>query len=62
MPTLTDYILPHYFVLYFTSFFKIGSTWHVYVIMPPLYRIDLGNEVFYALDENEKESILARKK
>lgn len=30
--------------------------------MPPLYRIDLGNEVFYALDENEKESILARLK
>ena len=26
--------------------------------MPPLYRIDLGKEVFYALDEPEKEGIL----
>ena len=26
--------------------------------MPPLYRIDLGKEVFYALDESEKEGIL----
>jgi len=35
---------------------------HVYVAMPPLYRIDLGKEVFYALDENEKEAILERLK
>ena len=26
--------------------------------MPPLYRIDLGKEVYYALDESEKEGIL----
>lgn len=63
MPTLTDYILPHYFVLYFLRHFpKLVQHGHVYVAMPPLYRIDLGNEVFYALDENEKESILARLK
>ena len=30
--------------------------------MPPLYRIDLGKEVFYALDESEKEAILERLK
>ncbi|MBV7387419.1 DNA topoisomerase IV subunit B [Pasteurellaceae bacterium TAE3-ERU1] len=35
---------------------------HVYVAMPPLYRIDLGKEVFYALDEAEKEAILERLK
>ena len=35
---------------------------HVYVAMPPLYRIDLGKEVFYALDESEKEAILERLK
>ncbi len=29
---------------------------------PPLYRIDLGKEVFYALDESEKEAILERLK
>ena len=33
---------------------------HVYVAMPPLYRIDLGKEVFYALDEAEKDGILDR--
>ena len=27
---------------------------HVYMAMPPLYRIDLGKEVHYALDESEK--------
>ena len=33
---------------------------HVYVAMPPLYRIDIGKDVFYALDEGEKQGILDR--
>ena len=33
---------------------------HVYIAMPPLFRIDLGKEVFYALDESEKQGILDR--
>jgi len=33
---------------------------HVYVAMPPLYRVDVGKEVFYALDESEKQGILDR--
>ncbi|MCK0746553.1 DNA topoisomerase IV subunit B [Chromohalobacter nigrandesensis] len=33
---------------------------HVFVAMPPLYRIDLGKEVHYALDESEKTAILKR--
>ncbi|MGH8608892.1 MAG: DNA topoisomerase IV subunit B, partial [Gammaproteobacteria bacterium] len=33
---------------------------HVYVAMPPLYRIDVGKEVFYALDEEEKQGVLDR--
>ncbi len=33
---------------------------HVYVAMPPLYRIDVGKEVFYALDESEKQGVLDR--
>lgn len=32
---------------------------HFYMAMPPLYRIDLGKEVFYAVDDEEKESIIA---
>lgn len=33
---------------------------HVYIAMPPLFRIDIGKEVYYALDEAEKEGILDR--
>ncbi|MGS0681897.1 DNA topoisomerase IV subunit B [Shewanella sp. 125m-7] len=33
---------------------------HIYVAMPPLFRIDIGKEVFYALDEAEKNGILDR--
>jgi topoisomerase-4 subunit B len=32
----------------------------VHVAMPPLYRIDVGKHVFYALDDAEREGILAR--
>ncbi|MBE2895278.1 DNA topoisomerase IV subunit B [Pasteurellaceae bacterium HPA106] len=47
------------FVRHFPALVENG---HVYVAMPPLYRIDLGKEVFYALDEAEKEAILERLK
>ncbi|RKS84438.1 DNA topoisomerase IV subunit B [Orbus hercynius] len=43
------------FVRHFKSLVEQG---HIYVAMPPLYRIDLGKEVFYALDEEEKAGIL----
>ncbi|ACJ27581.1 DNA gyrase, B subunit [Shewanella piezotolerans WP3] len=33
---------------------------HIYVAMPPLFRIDIGKEVFYALDEAERDGILDR--
>lgn len=31
---------------------------HIYVSMPPLYRIDIGKKVFYALDDDEREQVL----
>ncbi len=43
------------FVKHFPALVKEG---HVYVAMPPLYRIDVGREVFYALDESERQGIL----
>ncbi|AWK14687.1 DNA topoisomerase IV subunit B [Candidatus Fukatsuia symbiotica] len=43
------------FVRHFRSLVCGG---HVYVAMPPLYRIDLGKEIFYALDEEEKIGVL----
>ncbi|PVX33021.1 DNA topoisomerase IV subunit B [Pasteurella langaaensis DSM 22999] len=46
--------------LFLRHFPKLVQEGHVYVAMPPLYRIDLGKEVFYALDEAEKEAILER--
>lgn len=45
------------FVRHFRALVEQG---HVYVAMPPLYRIDIGKEVFYALDEAEKEGVLDR--
>ncbi|WP_241578948.1 DNA topoisomerase IV subunit B [Rosenbergiella nectarea] len=43
------------FVKHFRNLVRNG---HVYVAMPPLYRIDLGKEVHYALDDDEKEVII----
>lgn len=48
--------------LFLRHFPKLVERGHVYVAMPPLYRIDLGKEVFYALDESEKDAILDRLK
>ncbi len=33
---------------------------HVYVAMPPLFRIDVGKQVFYALDEHERQGVIDR--
>ena len=33
---------------------------HVYVAMPPLYRIDAGKNVYYALDDGERDGVLRR--
>ncbi len=45
----------------FTRHFRpLVEAGHVFVAMPPLYRIDLGKEVWYALDEAEKQGILDR--
>lgn len=48
--------------LFLRHFPKLVQKGHVYVAMPPLYRIDLGKDVFYALDESEKDAILDRLK
>jgi len=33
---------------------------HLYVAMPPLYRIDQAKQVFYALDDAEHDKIIAQ--
>ena len=46
--------------LFLKHFRPLVEAGHVYVAMPPLYRIDVGKEVHYALDENERHAILER--
>ncbi len=46
--------------LFVRHFRPLVAAGHVYVAMPPLYRIDVGKHVFYAIDEAEKEGILER--
>ncbi|WP_337843453.1 DNA topoisomerase IV subunit B [Rheinheimera sp.] len=46
--------------LFMQHFRPLVQAGHVYVAMPPLYRIDCGKEVYYALDEDEKSGILER--
>ena len=45
------------FVRHFPTLVRAG---HIFVAMPPLYRIDVGQDVYYALDEGEKQGILDR--
>ncbi|MCF6354347.1 MAG: DNA topoisomerase IV subunit B [Candidatus Polarisedimenticolaceae bacterium] len=46
--------------LFLRHFRKLVQEGHVYVAMPPLYRIDVGKQVFYALDDQEKKGVLDR--
>ncbi|PLA73865.1 DNA topoisomerase IV subunit B [Hydrogenovibrio sp. SC-1] len=46
--------------LFVKHFPKMVEQGHIYVAMPPLYRIDVGKRVFYALDESERTGILDR--
>ncbi|MBN2707331.1 MAG: DNA topoisomerase IV subunit B [Deltaproteobacteria bacterium] len=46
--------------LFLRHFKPLVRAGHLFIAMPPLYRIDRGKEVYYALDEAEKEAILER--
>ncbi len=46
--------------LFLRHFRELVLSGHVYVAMPPLYRIDVGKQVFYALDDSERKGILDR--
>ncbi len=45
------------FVRHFRTLVEAG---HVFVAMPPLYRLDIGKETFYALDDAEKQGVIDR--
>ena len=46
--------------LFLRHFRELVLAGHIYVAMPPLYRTDVGMEVFYALDDSEQRGILDR--
>jgi len=46
--------------LFLRHFRQLVEAGHIYVAMPPLYRVDVGKEVYYALDEQERQGILDR--
>ncbi len=46
--------------LFLRHFRPLVEGGHVYVAMPPLYRIDVGKDVYYALDEAERQGVLDR--
>ena len=50
-------LLSALFLKHFTALVESG---HIFVAMPPLYRIDVGKEVFYALDDEERKGIHER--
>ncbi len=46
--------------LFYKHFPSLVRAGHVFVAMPPLYRIDVGKKIFYALDEYERQGVLDR--
>ena len=50
-------LLSALFLKHFPALVRAG---HVFVAMPPLFRVDVGKQVFYALDDEEKRILLER--
>jgi topoisomerase-4 subunit B len=46
--------------LFVRHFRKLVTDGRIHVAMPPLYRIDVGKNVYYALDDAERDGILQR--
>jgi topoisomerase-4 subunit B len=46
--------------LFLKHFRPLVQRGHIYIAMPPLYRIDVGKKIFYALDNAERDNLLAQ--
>jgi topoisomerase-4 subunit B len=46
--------------LFLKHFPRLVAEGHVFIAMPPLFRVDVGKQVFYCLDESEKQAMLQR--
>ena len=44
--------------MFFKHFHPLVKAGHIYAAMPPLYRIDIGQNVFYAQNDAEKEKFI----
>jgi topoisomerase-4 subunit B len=50
-------LLSALFLRHFPALVRDG---HVFVAMPPLFRVDVGKQMFYCLDEAERDTLLQR--
>jgi len=50
-------LLSALFIKHFPALVREG---HAFVAMPPLFRVDVGKQVFYCLDEGERDAMLAK--
>lgn len=55
-----DHIATLLCALFLRHFKPLVEAGHVYIAMPPLYRIDIGKQTFYALDDSEKQGVYDR--
>jgi topoisomerase-4 subunit B len=46
--------------LFLRHYRPLVSAGHIYVAMPPLYRIDAAKQIYYALDDAERDQVIAR--
>ena len=60
MPTPTAAHRHPFSALFLKHFPALVETGHIFVAMPPLYRIDVGKETYYALDDEERKGIHER--
>lgn len=44
--------------LFYRHYRPLIEQGRLYIAMPPLYRIDIGKEVYYAVDEKEKDALI----
>ncbi len=50
-------LLSALFLKHFPALVREG---HAFVAMPPLFRVDVGKQVFYCLDESERDAMLEK--
>ena len=55
-------MIPHKMTFFFRHLPQLIEGGYLYLAVPPLYRIDIGKETYWARDDEEKDQILAKHK